>query len=909
MPTVKQTPFPADIFTGPPAHALGAAAVLERLQSGPDGLTMEQAAERLDRYGPNALPHFSRRGLLARLFSQFNNVVIYVLLAAAAITALLGHWSDCSVIVGVVLINAAIGFIQEGKAEQALDSVRLLLTRHAVVLRGGQRRTVSADALVPGDIIFLASGDKVPADSRLLELRHLFVDESLLTGESLPVEKSVEVVSADAMTAERRCMVYSGTLVTRGQATAVVVGTGAATEIGRISSMLANIDVLTTPLLRKLSEFGRWLTVAILASGAAVFAFGVLVRGYAPDDMFLAVVGLAVAAIPEGLPAIITITMAVGVQRMARRRAIIRRLPTVETLGSVTVICSDKTGTLTRNEMRVRRIITPGGGSFEVAESDPGKGGTILRPGGSAPDDSPGVMELCRAGILCNDAIFHGDAAHREFGGDPTEIALLVLGIEAGIDPGELLRRSPRLDVIPFESGHRFMATLHEAGVARPRIYVKGAPELLLERCCSGYGTDGWNKHAWYEHARELAAGGQRTIALACRDAFVGARSLGPDDISGLSLLGLVGIVDPPREEAKAALALCHSAGIKVKMVTGDHLETAAAIASQLGLPVDPAPVSGADLERMNPGELSRIAGAASVFARTSPEQKLLLVEAMQSGGEVVAMTGDGVNDAPALKRADVGVAMGLKGTEVAREAAGMVLVDDNFASIVSAVEEGRTVFDNITKAILYILPTSIGEALTIITAILLGLVLPVTAVQILWVNMVTTVTLALALAFEPPEGDVMQRPPRPPSAPILGRFMVWRIVLVSLLMLAAVFGLFIYVLQTGADLETARTVAVNTLVVCEAAYLLNIRFFTQSSLDTRVLWGNRWIYVAIFLVMLLQMMFTYVPGLQGVFGTRNLGPGAWALVLVSGLALFLVIEIEKRFVVLARRGAQRRSA
>ena len=881
----------------PAWHALDAAAVLARLQASPDGLAQSEAETRLARFGPNALPRPAPRAALRRFLAQFNNLVIYVLLAAGIVTAFLGQWVDSGVIFGVVIINALIGFVQEGRAETALAAVRRLLSLQAVAIRDGRQVTLPAERLVPGDIILLQSGDRVPADARLLEARSLRIDEGMLTGESEPAAKTEAASTPDAMLGDRTGMAYSGTTVTVGRGRAVVVGTGGATEVGRISGMLEEVVAGATPLQLQLAQFARWLTLAIGILSALTWLFGVLVRKYPAADMFMAAVGLAVSAIPEALPAIVTITLAVGVRRMAGRNAIIRRLPAVETLGSVTVICSDKTGTLTRNEMSVRAVALGGGRVLAVSGAGYGRAGAFRR-GDSAvdPGAEPGLRELCLAAVLCNESSVHEVDGRWELSGDPTEGALLSLAMKAGLDIAAARAAWRRVNIIPFESEHRLMATLHADAGGKLMLFVKGAPEVVLARCTrerQGEGSAPIRPDEWRERVCEMSEAGQRTLAIAARTGSQG-ETLGFEDLAGLELLGMVGIADPPREEALDALRRCASAGIQVKMVTGDHAGTAAAIARQMGIGDGEGALTGRDLERLQEDAFTRAAESTSVFARVSPEHKLRLVDALQSRGHVVAMTGDGVNDAPALKSADVGVAMGIKGTEASREAAQMVLADDNFASIVHAVEEGRTVFENIRKAFIFILPTNGGECLTILLAIALGGTLPVTPVQILWINMVTEATLSVTLAFEPAEPGIMTRPPRRRGAPILTAFMVWRILFVSALMVAAAFGLFLLERTLGADVATARTVAVNTLVATQAAYLLNVRILHRSTLDARTMAGNRLTWLGIAAVLLLQILFTYAPFMNAMFETRPLGQDAWLRILSAAALLYLVVELEK---------------
>ena len=900
METMEQEPRAA---AGPPPsaawHARPADQALRDMHSQREGLAQQEVQRRLERDGPNTLPAAPGRGPLLRFLLQFHNVLIYALLVSAAITGWLGHWVDTSVILGVVLINALIGFLQEGRAERALDAIRGMLSLHAQVMRGGQRLELPAESLVKGDIVFLASGDKVPADLRLLESKNLQIDESVLTGESVPVEKGVAPADVDAELGDRQCMAYSGTLVTYGQGAGVVVATGAATEIGRISAMLGEVATLSTPLLRKLNYFSRWLTAAIFLGAGMVMLFGVLLRGYSVREMFLAAVGLAVAAIPEGLPAVITIALAIGVQRMARRQAIVRRLPAVEALGSVTVICSDKTGTLTRNEMTVQSVLTAGERFSVSGAGYAPHGGFALEGREIDLGAHPQLEDIGRAALLCNDASLVNRNGAWQLAGDPTEGALLTLAMKAGLDVAGERERLPRTDAIPFESQHRFMATLHHDHEGSGYVFLKGAPEQVLALCAlqRGHGSDlALDPPAWTARMEGLAASGMRLLAVALRCEPDHRVELRFTDVNagGFTLLGILGIADPPREEAVRSVAACRAAGIQVKMITGDHAATAGAIGERLALAPQVRTVTGTSLDALDDDALRELVMQTEVFARASPQHKLRLVKALQDCGEIVAMTGDGVNDAPALKRADVGVAMGCKGTEAAKEAAEIVLADDNFASIVAAVEEGRTAYDNIRKAIAFALPTNCGEAGMLIVAILLGITLPITAVQILWVNMVTSVTLSLALVFEHPESDIMRRAPRSPTEPLLSRWLAWRILLVSALLIMGCMGLYLWELNHGASLETARTAAVNTLVMGEIAYLFNCRHISTSTLNWRGLSGNRYVLLAIAVLAVLQALMTYLPAMQQAFGTAPLQAGAWGRILLFGVALALIVEGEK---------------
>ncbi|SOD96408.1 HAD-IC family P-type ATPase [Caenispirillum bisanense] len=890
-------------------HAASPEEALDGLAAAPGGLAEADAAERLRSHGPNSLPEAARRPAWRRLVAQFDNVLILVLLAAGVVTLLLGHWVDAGVIFGVVLINALIGFIQEGKAEKALDSIRTMLSPEAVVLRDGRRRRIKAVEVVPGDVVVIEPGDRIPADLRLLRARGLRVQEAALTGESLPVDKAAAPVAADTPLAERTSLAFAGTTAVQGHGEGVVVATGAATEIGRISQMLSTVETLDTPLLRQLAAFGRLLTGAILAVATLAFVIGVVGRGYSMAAMFLAAVGLAVAAIPEGLPAVVTITLAIGVKRMAGRNAIIRRLPAVETLGSVSVICSDKTGTLTRNEMTLAACALADG---EVAVEGVGYGpeGTFRRDGAGLDDPmaDPLLARLLVAGCVCADALVDQRDGRWTITGDPTEAALVVGAGKAGLAPETLRREHRRLDAIPFESEHAYMATLDaDPDGGRPNIHVKGAPEVIFALCdreARANAADApFDAAAWRARVESLSRRGMRVLALAERAGAPDELRLRQADFDGsLTLIGLVGLLDPPREETVAAVHRCLRAGVRVKMITGDHALTAAAIGERLGLPGAAGALTGREVDGLDDAALRTVVQEVDVFARATPEHKLRLVQALQADGSVVAMTGDGVNDAPALKRADVGVAMGVQGTDAAKEAAEMVLADDNFASIAAAVEEGRTVYDNIKKAILFILPTNGGQALTILAAIAAGMVLPITAVQILWVNMITAVTLALALAFEPAERTVMTRPPRRAAEPLLSGFLLWRVGFVSVLMLLAVFGLFVWEIRTqGTDLATARTAAVNMLVAVEILYLFSARYLTASALTAEGLFGSRPVLIAVALTIVAQAAFTYLPALNVLFGTAPLEPRHWLLIVCLAVPAFLAVEAEKAL--LRRRG------
>lgn len=882
-----------------PWHVQHAGQVLQQLGVTQDGLSTADAQARLQQYGPNRLPVAKKRSALLRLLLQFHNILIYVLLGSCVITALLGHLLDMAVILAVVIANAIIGFIQEGKAEQAMDAIRQMLAPRASVRRNGARLGIDGDQLVPGDLVLLEAGDKVPADLRLLSVHGLQIQEGILTGESVPVEKHTEAVAAQVVLGDRSCMAFSGTLVTAGQASGVAVATGAATEIGRISGMLAAVESLTTPLVEQMAVFSRWLTILILMIAGLLLVYGHFVGQIAFADLFMAVVGLSVAAIPEGLPAVLTITLAIGVQAMARRHAIVRRLPAIETLGSVSVICTDKTGTLTRNEMMVSSALA-GELHYEVEGVGYAPIGRLMQQQVEIDvrRHSP-LWHLAHAAALCNDAALREQQGEWIVEGDPMEGALLAFAARCDVSAADENKRWPRVDAIPFDARHRFMATLHHDHEGHSCIYVKGAPERILTMCTQQQGDHGpaaLQRDWWLQQVEATAALGQRVLACAVKRLPLPQSVIGFADVeSGLVLLGMVGMIDPPRADAIRAVAECRSAGIQVKMITGDHASTAAAIGQQIGLANAARVLTGADLDALDDAQLREQVLHCDIFARTSPEHKLRLVVALQAQGMTVAMTGDGVNDAPALKRADAGIAMGKGGSEVAKEASELVLADDNFASIVAAVREGRTVYDNIKKVISWTLPTSAGEALTIIAALLFAWTLPVTAVQILWVNLITAVTLGLALAFEPTEATAMQRPPRSRHEPLLGGDLVWHVVLVALLFLCGVLVIFNHALEQGHSIELARTLSLNTLVVMEIFHLFFIRNMYSSTLRWRDIRGTKVVWGVVLAITVAQFCVTYLPPLQRVFETQAVPFLDGLLVIAIGAALFCIIEAEKR--------------
>ncbi|ATP18362.1 HAD-IC family P-type ATPase [Sphingobium yanoikuyae] len=869
-------------------HALPPEEALATLSVEATGLDQRDAEARLRRYGPNALPEAPRQHPLLRFLAHFNSVLIYFLLGAALIALLLNHGIDAAVILAVVLVNAVVGFIQEGKAEEALGAIQDMIAPHAMVLRSGERRVVAVPDLVPGDIVLLEAGDRVPADIRLLRARGLLIDEAALTGESVAAEKHQTLIAADAGIADQSNMAFSGTLVAAGQATGLVVETGSHTQIGRISGMLKAVEVGKTPLVRQIDDFARLMTWSVLAGAVVLFLFAVLARGFHWIDALIAIVALSVGVVPEGLPAVITITLAIGVQRMAARQAVIRRLPAVETLGATSVICTDKTGTLTRNEMTVRHLLLPGGDLHVSGSGYAPTGAISVAEGGDDAEALADAVPILRCGLLCNDALLRQADDGWTVQGDPMEGALVALAMKAGLSADHVRDEWPRIDEIPFDAAYRFMATLHRAPDGSSAIFIKGAPEAVLA-------MTGADAVAWDARLSAAADRGERLLGFAVKRITGAPDRIGFDDLkNGVELLGLMGFIDPPRDEARQAIAQCRSAGIAVKMITGDHVGTAIAIARQLALDDDPQAMSGAEVEALDDAALAARVRDVDVFARSSPEHKLRIVRALQSHGLVVAMTGDGVNDAPSLKQADVGTAMGIKGTEAAKEAAEMVLLDDNFASIVAAVREGRTVYDNIRKVISWTLPTNGGETLAVVIAIIAGFALPMTATQILWINLVLTVTLGLVLAFEPTEPGTMERRPRAAGAPLLSPFLLWRIMLVSVLMGAMALGIFFYAQHVGHDIDTARTMVVNMLIVGEIFYLFNVRFLHMRSLTLRGAMGTPIVLAAIVAVVIAQLLFTYAPFMHDIFDSRPLSLTDGLMIIGLGAAMFAVLELEK---------------
>ncbi|MGI0117446.1 cation-transporting P-type ATPase [Zooshikella sp. RANM57] len=866
------------------------------------GLTSDQVYERQKCFGLNQLSVKQQKSNLRLFFSQFNQPLIYILLAATLITLLLKEWVDASVIFGVVLVNAVIGFMQERKAIKAIAALANAMNYEATVIRDKQKRQIAVQQLVPGDLVLLQSGDKVPADLRLLHSRDLYIDESSLTGESVPVAKNTTLLPIESMLVDQHNMAFSTSLVTYGVGKGVVVTTGDATEIGKINALLARTTKLQTPLLKKMEKFSQALLWVILFLAGMTFLFGIM-HGESWLDMFMAAVALAVGAIPEGLPAAMTITLGIGVARMAQRNAIIRKLPAVETLGSTTVICSDKTGTLTQNQMTVARIIAAGI-EYEVTGAGYTPHGKVHYQGETADLTKNQALSQClKAGVLCNEARLFQKESSWCIEGDPTEAALIVSANKGGLDHEVLHSDHPRCDAIPFESEYQYMATVHHHESEDTHlVYLKGSVESILSRCQSMLDESG-NEQALKtelieQQMQQLAAQGMRVLAFARTEHEVALGAIGHDHVAEqLVFLGLQGMIDPPRKEVIESIQQCHTAGISVKMITGDHGVTALAIAKQIGLLTSESPhnvMMGAEIQQLNEQQLIAKVQQVSVFARIAPEQKLRLVEALQAQGEVVAMTGDGVNDAPALKQADIGVAMGREGTEVAKEAADMVLTDDNFSSIVSAVQEGRGIYDNLIKFITWTLPTNVGEGLVILMAVLLGTTLPILPVQILWINMTTAICLGLMLAFEPKEQGIMIRPPRLPNAPILGKQLILRIIIVSVLLVLSAFWLFHQALVDSGNVAKAHTMAVNVFVFGEMLYLFNCRKLYVSPIFTTLL-GNPWLLLGAMFMTGLQVLYTYWTPMQIIFHSAPLTWQDWGYIGCAALVIFLAVSLEKQ--------------
>ncbi|MGV2828360.1 cation-transporting P-type ATPase [Myxosarcina sp. GI1(2024)] len=882
-------------------HQLAATEVVEHFSSDAErGLSPEEVASRYEKYGWNELKFKSGKPAWLKFLLQFHQPLLYILLLAGAIKAILGSWTNAAVIWGVTVINAIIGYVQEAQAEGAIASLAKTVTTEVNVLREGQTLRIPSQDLVPGDIVLLASGDKVPADLRLLKIRNLQVDESALTGESVPVTKSTQLISPDTPLAERTNMAYAGSFVTFGQGKGIVVATANDTEVGKISQAMENRVSLSTPLTRKFAKFSRTLLYAVLTLATLTLAVG-LGQGESWLYMFEATVALAVSAIPEGLPAVVTITLAIGVNRMARRHAIIRKLPAVEALGSATVICSDKTGTLTENQMTVQSIYlrdeyyTVSGSGYSP------KGEICLLVAGKRTSPlvdglPPGLEECLVAGVLCNDSQLKHTGEDWSVVGDPTEGALIAAAAKASLSQSGLNSAKPRLDSIPFESEYQYMATLHDT--ATPVIYVKGSVESLIGRCTQMLDSNGqivaFAPQKIERSVEAMAQQGLRVLAFAKKEPLPHQHSLEHEDIAtDLVFLGLQGMIDPPRPEAIAAVHACQAAGINVKMITGDHITTARAIAERMGLQKSGRVLAfeGQQLLQMEKHEIARAVEDGVVFARVAPAQKLQLVEALQSKGEIVAMTGDGVNDAPALKQADIGIAMGKGGTEVARESADMLLTDDNFASIEAAVEEGRTVYRNLRKAIAFLLPVNGGESMTILISALLARDLPILSLQVLWLNMINSITMTVPLAFEPKSQGIMQQPPNNPHEPLLNRKLFSRILVVSIFNWILIFGMFEWAKSVTGDITVARTMAIQALVAARIVYLVSI---SQLGISLAA-WIRRRrtsiinapiLIIGILAAVILQIIFSQWGVMNALFETAPLTLDRWLVCLLPMLPM-----------------------
>ncbi len=884
-------------------HASSEQELLKALQSEASGLSDEGAAARREQFGRNEMPTVAGTPAWKRLLRQFRSLFIYVLLASGGISYFLGHFVDAGVIIAVVLINGIIGFIQEGKAEEALNSILSMAITHCIVLRDGELQTRDSTELVPGDVVSLQAGDRVPADIRLLQSKELRSDESILTGESEPSDKHCETVAGDAAIAQRHNMVFMGTMIVAGAATGVVTHTGVATQIGAINQLVDSVRPQTTRLQQQLSALARNLTFLVLALSLLIILYGMGVHGYGFAEMLQSAIAIAVAAIPEELPVIVTIVLSIGVVRMARSNALVRRLPAVEVLGSVDIVCTDKTGTLTANAMTVR-VIETAAASIKV------EGEGYAPQGALSPHDAawePVLAKIALIGMLCNDAnTTQDEQGHWQVSGDPTEGALIVLARKQGLGRAASQSSYPRLDALPFDSEKRYMATLHADAAAGAFVALKGAPERVLQMCAQQYGANGieaLDLSSWQHKVAALAEQGMRVLALAHKQFPDNKTEIVDTDVqTGMVILALVGISDPPRSEAISAIARCHEAGIRVKMITGDNPITAKAIAKELGLNADKV-LTGQDLDAMDDKALEKASETVDIYARTSPANKLQLVAALQRLHHVVAMTGDGVNDAPALRKADIGVAMGLKGTDAAREAGDIVLTDDNFATIAQAVTIGRTVYDNTVKSLLFMLPTQLAEAGVVLLAIIFGWVLPITAPQILWINMVTTVTLSLALAFELTERGAMLHPPRPFAQGLITASVLRRVLLVGLSSTVVTFAVFLWYLRVDQDVDYARTMAVNIVVMIEALYLLNCRFFDESIFHKDMLKGATPVMLSITAVVIGQLLFTYLPISQSIFMVTNISLLDWLVVIAAASVILVLVEIEKD---LAKRQARR---
>lgn len=859
--------------------------ILKLNTSAENGLTHKQVEENRTNLGINALPEKKSKPKILKFLSQFNDVLIYVLLIAAIITGILGHFLDMTVIVLVAFINAIIGYVQESRAEKALESIRNMMTSEAVVIRDGRSQTVPGEQLTVGDIVILSSGEKIPADLRLIEANNLKIEESALTGESVPVQKHTHQMKDDAVLGDRKNMAYSSSSITSGSGLGVVVAIGRDTELGKINQAMTETEQMTTPLMQQTGQFGKSVSIGIIIISIAIYIFGLFYHNYPAGDLLLSVIALAVGAIPEGLPAVISIILALGVQSMAKNNAIVKNLPSVETLGSVSVICTDKTGTLTKNEMTVTTIDLMHN-SYHVT-------GTGYEPAGEIvpnKEESQLTKDELYHFLTCVKTVNEARLSQSEDGqyhitGEPTEGCLMTLVHKANLNIPDL----HAIDKIPFDSLYKYMAYLVE-DQGRKVIYIKGAPDRIFDRVF----TNDTERKVWEDKLSTIAKDGKRLIAAGYKEMPDDTTTITHEDLqSGITLLGLVGIIDPPRESSIKAVKACQQAGIAVKMITGDHKETAMAIGKQLGIGDGSKAIEGRELDNMDEESLYNAAIEYDVFARTSPENKLQLVKALQQHDQITSMTGDGVNDAPALKRADIGVAMGIKGTEVSKDAARMILVDDNFETIVDAVREGRRVYDNLKKTILFILPTNGSQGLLILAAILFGIAIPLTPVQVLWVNMVTAITISFALAFEPIEPGAMTRKPRDKSTPLLSPYFLFRILLVSVIVAGGILLANKYLGQFNLDKEVLNTITLQSLVFALIFHLFNCRHLNQFALN-RDFFKNKVAFLVTGLLIGLQLLITYVPFFNTILKTAPLTLSQWLIPIYIGITVFILIEIEK---------------
>jgi Ca2+-transporting ATPase len=868
--------------------------VFQKLETSEEGLPGSEADKRLEKYGPNKLPETEGISRLKILLHQFTSPLIYILIVAAVVTAFLGEYIDTGVIVAVLILNAVIGYFQEYKAETSVRALKSMVVPKARVVREGREKEIPSEGLVPGDVVLLASGGKVPADLRLFKTTELKIEEAPLTGESVPVEKKSSPIPEENLTpGDQTNMAFMGTVVVNGRARGIVVETGSKTVLGQIAREVGELSVTATPLQQKIVKFSHFIGLLVLGSAAAISVLGFFL-GMTLAEIFKIAVAASVAAIPEGLPIVVTITMAIGISRMAKRNAIIRKLPAVETLGSTTVICSDKTGTLTKNEMTVK-VIYDGRHSYEVMGSGYEPKGEILHDWESCDAATlEGICGVVRIGMLCNESNIYEEEGQVKVDGDPTEGALVVSAMKAGLIPEEEKNRYPQLLILPFESDRGFMATLHEHEHQR-LIFVKGAPEKVLEMCTDSASGNPFDRAKSLEMAEHFAGDGMRVLAMAYKEA--------PDDLSELThqhvennliFSGMQGMIDPPRPEAIEAVRGCREAGIRVAMITGDHAVTASVIGEMFGIARQRSEVlTGRELETMSDDDLFGRVKDVSVYARVSPQHKLRIVQQVMKHGEVVAVTGDGVNDAPALKAAHIGVAMGKTGTDVAKEAADMVVTDDNFASIFHAVEQGRVVFDNIRKVTLFLIPTGFAAIVSILIAMALDIPIPYVAAQLLWINLVTNGLQDVALAFEPGEKNVIKRKPRRLKEGIMSRLMYERSLLAGLIISAGVIFNFVSALEDGVSLERARTVAVTTMVLFQFFQAWNSRSELQSVFTLNPL-SNPFLFYSMVAATLAQIAVVYVPALQWVFRTESLSGADWVQVVLIALTVVVAIEVDK---------------